>query len=238
MSESRAPFRLLALGDAALTLEFGQTIDPAINARVLAFARRVQKRNWRGIRDIVPTYRSLTIHVDPVRVDLQRLADRLIALSRAAPQHGRTTTGHQQIIPVLYGGAAGPDLDDVAVFAKLSLDQVIHLHSSVPYRVYMLGFTPGFPYLGRVPEPLAMPRLASPRTMVPAGSVGIAENQTGIYPTRSPGGWRLIGRTPLPLYRPGHRVPFLLGPGDVVRFLPITLSEFARLQQEHHADSD
>ena len=229
-------FRLLPLGDAALTVEFGDEIDPAVNARVIAFAETLRAQRWEGVLDVVPTYRSVTIHVDPLSLGLNTLTDRLREIPHTGSPH-TTSSGRHHTIPVLYGGEWGPDLDDVAAFAKLSAADVIRLHSSVLYRVYMLGFSPGFPYLGSVPDPLAMPRLATPRTTVPAGSVGIAGNQTGIYPTSTPGGWRLIGRTPLTLYRANSSKPFLLNPGDVVRFEPIGPQEFDRLQREPHDEA-
>lgn len=226
-------FRILALGDAALTIEFGQEIDPAINERVIAFANTVRRQTWEGVLDVVPTYRSLTVHVDPLCLDLNTLTNRLLQLP-GSPLHA-PPSGKQHSIPVLYGGAAGPDLEDVAAFAKVSVADVIQMHASVQYRVYMLGFSPGFPYLGLVPEPIAMPRLPTPRITVPAGSVGIAGTQTGIYPIATPGGWRLIGRTPIALYRRQHTATqFLLHPGDLVRFEPIREQEFNRLQRETH----
>ena len=228
-------FRILSLGDAALTIEFGQEIDPAINERVTAFAETVRAQRWEGVLDVVPTYCSVTIHVDPLGVDLDTLTSRLLQLPKTA-QHGIRSGRHHRI-PVLYGGEAGPDLHDVASFAKLSAADVIRLHASVLYRVYMLGFSPGFPYLGLVPEPLAMPRLPTPRITVPAGSVGIAGTQTGIYPISTPGGWRIIGRTPIALYRPHSATPFLLNPGDLVRFEPIEQQEFDRLRRETHDDT-
>jgi KipI family sensor histidine kinase inhibitor len=230
-------FWLLPLGDAALTVEFGHEIDPSLNARVIAFAETLRAETWEGVLDIVPTYRSVTIHVDPLRLDVTALSDRLLQLPHTLLHHA-TSVGTQHTIHVFYGGEWGPDLEDIAAFAKMSVTDVIRLHRSVPYRVYMLGFSPGFPYLGSVPEPLAMPRLATPRITVPAGSVGIAGNQTGIYPISTPGGWRLIGCTPLALYRPNSSQPFLLSPGDLVRFEPIGLQEFDRLRREKHDDAD
>lgn len=227
--------RLLPLGDAALTVELGDAIDPAVNARVIALAERIRGQSWNGVLDVVPTYRSLTIHVDPRRLDLPALMERLRLLP--APPPAEPASGKEVTIPVLYGGDAGPDLDDLAEFANLSATDVIRLHSSTAYRVYMLGFTPGFPYLGSVPEPLAMPRLETPRPTVPAGSVGIAGRQTGIYPIASPGGWRIIGRTPRALYRPVSQTPFLVSPGDVVRFVPIDAATFDRLRRESHDQS-
>lgn len=229
-------FRLLPLGDAAITVEFGNEIDPAVNERAIAFAGTLRAHIWGGVLDVVPTYRSVTIHVDPLRLDLNTLTDRLLQLPPTLSPYA-TSSGRHHTIPLLYGGEWGPDLEAVAAFAKMSVAEVVRLHSSVLYRVYMLGFSPGFPYLGLVPEPLAMPRLATPRTSVPAGSVGLAGNQTGIYPTSTPGGWRLIGRTPLTLYRPNGSTPFLISPGDLVRFEPIGRQEFDRLRCEQHDDA-
>src|SRR5574341_1545689 len=229
-------FRLLPLGDAALTVEFGQEIDPAVNEQVIAFAETMRTQRWEGVFDVVPTYCSVTIHVDPLSLDLNTLTNRLLQFSHTV-SHSSTSSGRHHTIPVLYGGEWGPDVEDVAAFAKMSVAEVIRLHASVLYRVYMLGFSPGFPYLGSVPAPLAMPRLATPRTRVPAGSVGIAGNQTGIYPTSTPGGWRLIGCTPVALYRPTSSTPFPLSPGDLVRFEPIGPQDFARLRREHHDDA-
>jgi inhibitor of KinA len=224
-------FQILTLGDAALTIEFGQKIDRVINERVIAFADTVRSQMWEGVLDVVPTYRSVTVHVDPLCLDVNTLTDRLLRLPTSALQV--TPASRQHRIPVLYGGEAGPDLEEVAAFAKVAVADVIRLHASVQYRVYMLGFSPGFPYLGLVPESIAMPRLATPRITVPAGSVGIAGTQTGIYPIATPGGWRLIGRTPIALYRRHHTATqFLLHPGDLVQFEPIRAHEFNRLQRE------
>lgn len=220
-------FRILQLGDTALTVEFGKSIDPAVNEQAIAFAEQISRANWKGVLDVVPTYRSVTIHVDAMILDLKTLSERLQKLS-VSPGRLPSITRRAHRIPVLYGGSWGPDLIQVASFAKLSVTDAIRLHSSVSYRVYMLGFTPGFPYMGIVPQPLAQPRLATPRLSVPAGSVAIADNQTGIYPVTSPGGWRVIGRTPVALYRPDSSDPFLFSPGDEVKFEPITEEQFER----------
>ncbi len=224
-------FRILPLGDAALTIEFGNEINPEINSRVVAFATTVFDQHWQGIYDIVPTYRSVTVHFDPLQWDSATLAKRLKTLPRREPGQAEPQ-GILHEIPVLYGGEWGQDLEEVATFAGLQPAEAIALHASVPYRVYMLGFSPGFPYLGLVPEQLAMPRRATPRTKVAAGSVGIADRQTGIYPTATPGGWRLIGRTPISMYRKTRTNPFLLKPGDRVRFKPIVRDEFDQLSRE------
>jgi len=231
----KPPIRLLPLGDSALTIEFGNDIDPEINERVIAFSAMVRAQAWNGLLDVVPTYRSATIHFDPLRMETDTLSALLTDLTRTIPDEP-VPSGTIHTIPVCYGGEHGPDLEDIAAFARLSPTDAIRLHASISYRVYMLGFSPGFPYLGSVPAQLAMPRLATPRTKVPAGSVGIAGHQTGIYPTATPGGWRIIGRTPLKLYRLTSTHPFLLNPGDSVQFKPIRPDEFDRLQQEHDRD--
>jgi inhibitor of KinA len=234
----RAPqgsIRLAPLGDSAITVEFGDEIDPRINACVVAFAATVSQQGWKGILEIVPTYRSVTIYFDALHWNVSRLADRLKRLPRLRSD-GIVPRSALQTIPVLYGGEWGPDLEEIAAFAGLSPAQAIALHASVRYRVYMLGFSPGFPYLGLVPERLAMPRLSTPRTKVPAGAVGIADRQTGIYPSSTPGGWRLIGRTPISLYRKNSSTPFLLKAGDMVQFKSIDRAEFERLLDEAQRD--
>lgn len=226
---STTRFRILALGDSAITIEFGDEIDPEINARVMAFAKTLIDQRWQGIHDVVPTYRSVTIHFNPLRCDSAALTKKLKTVPHHEPGHV-ASQGTLHEIPVLYGAEWGPDLDDVAAFAGLQPNEAIALHSSIHYRVYMLGFSPGFPYLGLVPECLAIPRRLTPRTQVPAGSVGIAERQTGIYPTATPGGWQLIGRTPTAIYRRTSVDPFLLKPGDLVRFRSIDRDEFDDLR--------
>ncbi len=232
---SQEIFRLAPLGDSAITVEFGDEIDPQTNARAVAFAKTVVDQGWPGIFDVVPTYRSVTIYYDALYWKSAVLADRLNTLPRPVLSETELQ-GTLHEIPVLYGSEWGPDLEDVAAFARLPPAQAVTLHASIRYRVYMLGFSPGFPYLGSVPERLAMPRLATPRVKVPEGSVGIADRQTGIYPTTTPGGWRLIGRTPIRLYHKTRESPFLLKPGDLVQFKPIDRAEFDRLNHEASRD--
>lgn len=229
--------RLIPLGDSAVTVEFGDTIDPEINALVISYAKRIIEQGRNGIVDVVPTYRSVTVHYDPVRWDLAAVTDWLLTLP-CPDLHEAESQGTLHEIPVLYGGDSGPDLESVASFAGLEPSDAVALHASVRYRVYMLGFTPGFPYLGLLPEKLAMPRLPTPRPKVPPGSVGLADRQTGIYPIATPGGWRLIGRTPIHLYRRNGPMPFLFKPGDQVRFRPIDQNEFERLSQETTHEHD
>lgn len=181
-----------------------------------------------GILNLHPAYATLLISFDPRLITHGRVE----ALARAAESaHAELPATALVEIPVCYGGEFGPDLDDVAAHCRLTADGVIELHSSAEYLVHFIGFSPGFPYLGGLPEALATPRLLAPRVRVPAGSVAIGGSQTGVYPLASPGGWRLIGRTPLRLFRPEVEPPALLAMGDRVRFLPISRPEFDR-----HAD--
>ncbi len=222
--------RIVPAGDAALTVAFGDTIAPRINDRVLAFVQRVERSRLRGLVEVVPAYCSATVYVDPLRCNWARLIATLEALARR-PTSGGRKPGRIVTIPTVYGEEFGPDLPEVAKRAGLSPQAVIKLHSSTVYRVYMLGFSPGFPYLGTVPKRIALPRLAEPRRSVPAGSVGIAGSQSGIYPQASPGGWLLIGRTPARLYAPHEPRPFALAPGDRVRFTPIARDAYEQLSE-------
>lgn len=235
--KSKESIRLVPLGDSAITVEFGDEIDPHINACAVAFAATISQQGWKGIFDIVPTYRSVTIHFDALHWNSSALATKLKRLPRLSA-NGISPGSVLHTIPVLYGGEWGPDLEALATFTSLTSAETIRLHTSIRYRVYMLGFSPGFPYLGLAPERLAMPRLPTPRTKIPAGSVGIADRQTGIYPSSTPGGWRLIGRTPIRLYRKTATQPFLLKPGDLVQFASIHRDEFNRLTSEQAREND
>lgn len=204
------------LGDSALLFTFSGRIDPADNARVHALAAGVAALGLPGIRALVPSYSALAVHFDPLAWDPADLERALAAAGEApaAPAETRIVE-----IPVRYGGEDGPDLASVAAHCNLSPEEVVRRHAGGTYRVHFLGFAPGFPYLGGLDPALAAPRLDAPRTRVRAGSVGIAGAQTGIYPLDSPGGWRLIGRTPLALFDPGRLEPCLLRPGDLLRFV-------------------
>ncbi|HXF81265.1 MAG TPA: 5-oxoprolinase subunit PxpB, partial [bacterium] len=216
--------RVLPLGERGLLIEIGDVLDPAINAQVRALAHRLA--GMPGVEEVVPALRSVLVVVDPLAADPGLIAEKaeaaLPALRGAVAEGGRRVE-----VPVLYGGEAGPDLEEVAAAAGLSVAQAARMHAEGEYTVYMLGFRPGFPYLGVLPEPLRVPRLASPRARVPAGSIGVADALSGIYPLTSPGGWRLIGRTPLSIYDPTAADPILLRPGDRVRFSPIDAATFA-----------
>lgn len=218
-----------ALGQSALLVRFGNRVDTQLNARVLALAGSVRSESFPGVLDVVPAYASLAVHFDggddpaAVRAGLEDwLRERLDADSSAAAADAARTVD----VPVCYGGESGPDLEALAAHAGMAVEQVVARHCGARFRVAMLGFAPGFPYLLGLPPELAMPRLEQPRRSVPAGSVGIAEAQTGIYPQASPGGWRLIGRTPLRLFDAGRDPPCLLAPGDQVRFVAIDTEGF------------
>lgn len=225
--------RIIPLSESALTVEFGETIDIRTNELVLAFSAVVTQAAIPGFLEVVPTYRSATVYFDSLVTDVAAITERLRALMTQptipASHHPKTHP-----IPVWYGGSAGPDLVDVARQAGLTPTEAGRLHASVTYRVYMLGFSPGFPYLGTVPDRIAAPRLSTPRKQIPAGSVGIAGTQTGIYPQASPGGWRIIGRTPVLLFSLTRAKPFLLAPGDRVQFVPIDEKEFKHLSMDQH----
>jgi len=205
------------LGDSALLVHLGEAIDPAVNARVHALDARLSAGPHAQALETVPAFATLLIHYDPLAVRYSDIRDWIHAALEEI-QSTPPTLGRLREIPVRYGGELGPDLAWVAAHQGLSTAEVVHMHTSQTYTVYMMGFTPGFPYLGKLPRALVAPRLESPRLRVPAGSVGIAGEQTGIYPIDSPGGWRLIGWTALQLLDPSGVEPFLLAPGDEVRF--------------------
>ena len=214
-----SPRQTWMLGDSCVSLQLGARIDPVVNERCIALADAVERLGVYGVRDVVPTYNAVTVHFDPLVTDSARLAHELERL--AASDLPSTVSATRTVeIPVVYGGASGPDLAAVAEFAECSEDDVVRLHAGRAYRVYMLGFLPGFAYMGSVDPRIAMPRLDVPRLRVGAGSVGIAAAQTGIYPCETPGGWRIIGRTSTKVFDATRTEPFLLRAGDSVTFVP------------------
>ncbi|MBI4336350.1 MAG: 5-oxoprolinase subunit PxpB [Chloroflexi bacterium] len=221
--------RFLPCGDKALLVEFGNAISREANTRVRNMFLAVEKQGVTGVVDLVPTYRSVLVYYDPLRVSRQDLTEQLARLE----QHLEEVPVEKPKVvevPTVYGGEYGPDLGTVAQHNKLAPDEVVQVHAGTDYLVYMIGFTPGFPYLGGMSPKIATPRLKTPRTVIPAGSVGIAESQTGIYPLESPGGWQLIGRTPIKLFDPYREPPAILQPGDYVRFVRITDEEYRKTQ--------
>jgi inhibitor of KinA len=221
-------FRIVQAGDSALIVEFEERIDPAVNARAIAVADRMHDAAIAGVRDVVPTYRAVAVYFDPLRTDFDGLCSRL-EREAAEPAIHTDTHGDPVRIPVCYGGDdLGPDLPAVAATANLTERDVIRLHSSAIYRVFMLGFVPGFAYMGMVDSRIAVPRHSTPRVRVPVGSVAIAGVQTGIYPAETPGGWQLIGRTRVRPFDPSRTEPFLLKAGDAVQFFEIARAEYDR----------
>ena len=221
--------RFLLAGDKALCVELGYGISPEINHRVRNLSLALGRQQIPGITDLVPTYRSILVYYDPILISyaeleakIRSLEDHLVEAVAVVPRVVE--------IPTVYGGDYGPDLEYVASHCGLSTEEVIKIHSGTDYLIYMMGFTPGFTYLGGISEKIATPRLRTPRVVVPAGSVGIAERQTGVYPTESPGGWQLIGRTPLELFDPDHDPPVAADTGDYLRFIPVTESEYLDIQ--------
>jgi KipI family sensor histidine kinase inhibitor len=223
--------RILLAGDAALVVEFGDAIDPAINRQVHKLRLAVERDAIAGVVDLVPTYRSLLVAYDPLALDLDVLRARLEHL---AGQLDDTPGPAPRVvdIPTSYGGEFGPDLAFVAAHHGLREEDVVQIHAGTEYLVYMMGFSPGFTYLGGMSERIATPRLKTPRTAIPAGSVGIAQQQTGIYPTESPGGWQLIGRTPVSLFDADRDPPVLVEAGDYIRFVPVRPDEYAAIQAQ------
>jgi KipI family sensor histidine kinase inhibitor len=227
--------RLLSLGDSAWTVEFGAAIAPELRDRVLGLCHALDERQRAGgldgVVEWVPTFRSVTVHFDPRRCDAEALGRDLAAL--AATSGSLRPNGTLWRLPVCFDPACAPDLAEVAAARGLTSDEVVRLLTATEFTVYMLGFLPGFPYLGGLPEALEMPRLATPRKAVPARSVAIAGRMCAAYPWESPGGWRLVGRTPVRLFDAANaQRPALLAPGDRVRWLPIDRAGFEQLERE------
>ncbi len=217
--------KFLSSGDSAITVEFGNEISAEINACVHALDKALHKKNILGIVETVPTFRSLLIIYDPCITGGEKLKAKI---KKLCGDLEASSEGKKRIIeiPVLYGGEYGEDLKDVAEINKLTEDEVIKIHSGTDYLIYMLGFLPGFAYLGGLDDRIKTPRLQNPRTKIHAGAVGIGGEQTGIYPLSSPGGWRLIGTTPVKPYDPERDEPILYSAGDYIRFVPIDKETF------------
>lgn len=223
--------KYLICGDSALNMEFGNIISEETNKKIRAVAILIETMKITGINELVPTYRSLMIHYNPLMIDYGNLVS---ILREVEGSLDNILLPSPEIIeiPVLYGGQYGLDIENVAKHNNLTVEEVIRIHTSVEYLIYMLGFTPGFPYLGGMDKRIATPRLSSPRTKIPAGSVGIAGEQTGVYPMQSPGGWQLIGRTPLELYNPEKENPILLKSGNYIVFKSIDEEEYIKIEEK------
>lgn len=211
--------RICRLGEHLVLVELGTAIDDVVNRRVLALARSIRQQRWDGVTDVVPAFTSIGLHLAPT-ADAADIDRRVREQLDVATIISEDEPGQLIEIPVRYGGADGPDLDEIAERSRLSRQQLVERHAGRTYRVFMLGFLPGFAYLGALDPSIEAPRRATPRTAVPAGSVGIAGAQTGVYPRESPGGWQIIGRTDVRLFDPRRDPPSMLAPGDRVRFVP------------------
>jgi len=210
--------RIVALGDSSILIQLGEEIDLGVNQRVHALAGLVEPSAIAGIIETVPAYATLLVHYDPVILSFNQIKNTLREkLTHIQERESRTPRRVE--VPVRYGGELGSDLDSVAAHCGLRVEDVIRIHSEKIYTVYMMGFTPGYPYMGKLDDALIMPRFETPRIRVPAGTVAIAGSQTGIYSIESPGGWNLIGWTPLKLFDPESDSPFLFAPGDEVKFI-------------------
>ena len=223
--------RILPAGDRALVADFGNVISEDVNRKVNALKKSLLAEKVAGVREMIPTYRSLLVEYNPAVITMQELSRRIEA---ANIDGAATETENRRVleIPCCYGGKYGEDLAGMAELTGLSEKEIIDIHAGTEYRVYMLGFLPGFVYLGGMDQRIAAPRLKTPRVSIPAGSVGIGGSQTGVYPMASPGGWRLIGMTPVSFYDPTRENPVLCEAGDYIRFVPISPDEYERLKEE------
>lgn len=228
-SIQQGPWTLTASGDHALTLTHEGKISPRTNARIRHLTDLLG--TWKEILSVIPAFTSLTILYDPCRISARKLSSRVLSLAGSEVKEDASSS-RLFVIPVLYGGDYGPDLASLAALKNMSEEELIRRHTAPAYLIHMMGFLPGFAYLGGLPEELTAPRLKTPREKIPAGSVGIGGSQTGIYPLDSPGGWQLIGRTPLRPYEKGREPQFLYQAGDHLKFRPITEEEYHRIEDE------
>lgn len=222
--------RILTAGDSSLLIEFGKEISPEINRKISATIQLMKEQHIEGVVDMIPAFCSLLVNYDPRVISYDEIRERMQALVRVDARAGETRKRIFEI-PVCYGGEYGPDIQNIAEHAELSQEEVIQIHSSRDYLIYMLGFLPGFTYLGGLDERLHTPRLANPRIRIPAGSVGIGGSQTGIYPLDSPGGWQLMGMTPVKTYDPSRETPILVEAGDYIRFVPVEEEEYLQIKE-------
>ena len=223
--------RILTAGDSSLLVEFGKKISPEINRKITAAVQMMKEQHIEGVVDMIPAFCSLLINYDPRVVTYGEIKERIQKIVRLEVKTGEVRKRIFEI-PVCYGGEYGPDLGNIAEHAGLSEEEVIEIHSSRDYLIYMLGFLPGFTYLGGLDERIHTPRLANPRIKINAGSVGIGGSQTGIYPLDSPGGWQLMGMTPVKTYDPGRENPILVEAGDYIRFVPVDEQEYKRIKEQ------
>ena len=223
--------KYLSAGDKAVVMEFGNEISKDINAKIRNVVKSVEEAKVDGIVELLPTYRSLMIMYDPLKIEYSELILTLDSMSSKQVDNEEEKIKIVEF-PTVYGGEYGPDINFVAEHNNITVDEVIKIHTGTDYLVYMMGFTPGFTYLGGMSDKIVTPRLASPRTKIPAGSVGIAGAQTGMYPSETPGGWQLIGRTPLKLYDSDKEPPVMLSAGDYVRYVSVSEEEYLEIKKQ------
>ncbi len=222
--------KILTAGDSSVLIQFGNTIDPEINYRISATVQIMREQHIVGVTDIIPAFCSLLINYDPRVISYEKIKERLEGILKMdIKADARQKKVYE--IPVCYGGEFGPDIQNIADHAGLSVEEVIQIHTSRDYLIYMLGFLPGFTYLGGLDERIHTPRLANPRIKIAAGSVGIGGSQTGIYPMDSPGGWQLMGMTPVKTYDPERETPILVEAGDYIRFVRVDEEEYNRIKE-------
>ena len=223
--------KILTEGDSSVLIEFGKEISPQINGRITTLVRMIKGQQIEGVTDLIPAFCSLLINYDPRVNRFEALKRRLEDLLKLDVESTRSDIRIFEI-PVCYGGTYGPDLENIARHGGLTEKEVIQIHASRDYLIYMLGFLPGFSYLGGLDERIHTPRLANPRIRIPAGSVGIGGSQTGIYPLDSPGGWQLLGMTPVKTYDPHREEPILFEAGDYIRFVPVSEKEYKEIKKQ------
>ena len=227
--------RILTVGDSSVLVEFGKEISPEINARIATMVKLVKVQQIEGIVDMIPSFCALLINYDSRVITYAKLKKRLADVLKIDAK-AENVASQVFEIPVCYGGQYGPDMTNLKEHAGLSEEEIIAIHSGSDYLIYMLGFLPGFPYLGGLDERIHIPRLASPRIKIPAGSVGIGGAQTGIYPLDSPGGWQLLGQTPVKTYDPERETPILFEAGDYIRFVPVSEVEYLEIEKQVNAN--